>query len=96
MTKNQRVRLISGIYVVTLGVLSAWFLGALAMADPKCTNCSVNLVMWAMPRAEILTGAWFIAGAGYLWIIRTHVATYCSMVLRIIRNTGLVESHKEG
>lgn len=89
MTKNPRVRLIFRIYLVTLGILSAWFLGALAMAEPKCANCSVNLVLWAMPRAEILTGAWIIAGTGSLWYSRRNIAAFCIRAWRVINRTEL-------
>lgn len=92
MAKNSKVRLISIIYLVALGMLSAWFLGALAMADPKCANCSVNLVLWAMPRAEILTGAWIIAATGSLWSIRRNIAAFCIKAWRVVNRTEIIGS----
>ena len=92
MNKNPRVRLISRIYLVTLGIISAWFLGMLAMADPKCAHCSVNMVAWAMPRAEILTGAWIIAGTGALWSARQHIAAFCVKARRVVNRTELARN----
>jgi len=94
MTKNPLIRLISRIFLVALGVLSAWFLGALAMADPQCANCSVNLVAWAMPRAEILTGAWIIAGTGYLWSIRHNITAFCVKAWRVVNRTEMPGSSR--
>ena len=89
MTNNQWIRTISRISLVALGILSAWFLGTLAMADPKCAGCSVDLVAWAMPRAEILTGAWIIAGIGSLWSARYGIAAFCVKAWRVVTRNGI-------
>ncbi len=57
-----------------LGILSFWFMGMMAVAEPLCTYCSVELVKWALPRAEILTVAWMVAGIGTLWYYRQDLA----------------------
>jgi len=58
------------ICLLMLTGLTVVFLGRLAIAEPVCTNCSIMLVKWALPRAEILTAGWLVAGGGYLWFIR--------------------------
>jgi len=93
--KNPAVRLIARVFLVTLSILSAWFLGALALADPRCANCSINLVLWAMPRAEILTGAWIVAGAGYTWSIRSHIAAFCSSAWQVLRHSSVPRGRTE-
>ncbi len=65
--------ILSRTYLLTLGILSFWFMTEMAMADPLCANCSVNLVVWALPRAEILMVGWVIAGLGTLWTFRGSV-----------------------
>ena len=62
--------ILSRTYLVTLGILSFWFMTEMAMANPLCSNCSVDLVVWALPRAEILMVGWVIAGMGTLWAFR--------------------------
>ncbi len=64
---------VTRIYLITLGILSFWFMTEMAMANPLCSNCSVNLVAWALPRAEILMVGWIIAGMGTVWSYRVNI-----------------------
>lgn len=67
-------------YVVLLFTVTGIFLTQLAMADPLCTNCSVALVKWAMPRAEALMVAWAAAGGGFIWFSRDTIARYATAI----------------
>ena len=78
--QNKFFSVIPKMYLVMMGILTSWFLAQLAMADPLCTGCSVNLVQWAMPRAEILVFGWLIAGMGAVWVYRKEIIEYCRML----------------
>lgn len=67
---------VARIYLITLGILSFWFMIKMAVAEPLCTGCSVSLVKWALPRAEILTFAWMVASAGTLWYYRQGLSAF--------------------
>ena len=71
--EKPTLTILSRTYLVTLGILSFWFMTEMAMANPLCSNCSVDLVVWALPRAEILMGGWIIAGLGALWAFRSSI-----------------------
>jgi len=82
-------------YLIILSTLTAWFLGSLALADPRCSGCSVYLIKWAGPRAELLMTAWFFAGVGYLWFTRHALAGFgrrltrtCAELLRLRASPG--------
>ena len=71
--EKPTLTILSRTYLVTLGILSFWFMTEMAMANPLCSNCSVALVAWALPRAEILMVGWVIAGIGTLWTFQGSV-----------------------
>lgn len=77
--------ILSRTYLIMLGILSFWFMAMMAVAEPLCINCSINLVKWALPRAEILSFAWIVAGIGTLWHFRQSVAAFLLRSLRIPR-----------
>ena len=78
--KNKFFKIIPKMYLVMMGILTSWFLTQLAMADPLCTGCSVSLVKWAMPRAEILVFGWLVVGMGAVWLYRREIIEYCRML----------------
>ena len=75
------------VYLVMMGILTAWFLTLLAIANPLCTNCSVNMVQWAMPRAELLVFGWLIAGTGAVWLYGRDMLNYCKMLKEEIQES---------
>ena len=77
--------ILSRTYLIILGILSFWFMVMMAVAEPLCTHCSVNLVKWALPRAEILSFAWMVAGVGTFWYYRQSLAALLSRYFRIPR-----------
>ncbi len=82
--------IIARTYLITLGTLSFWFMIKMAVAEPLCTGCSVSLVKWALPRAEILTFAWMFAGMGALWYYRqsfTDLMRYLRMPRKAVVNS---------
>jgi len=44
------------------------------LAAVLCVNCSVNLVKWALPRAELLMGGWIVALVNESWMARIQIA----------------------
>ena len=85
--KNKFCKVLPKAYLVMMGILTSWFLVQLAVANPLCTNCSVNLVQWAMPRAEILVLGWLVAGMGAVWLYRRDIIDYCKMLKGDIQET---------
>lgn len=81
--------ILSRTYLITLSILSLWFMTEMAMADPLCANCSVALVVWALPRAEILMVGWIIAGMGTLWSFRGsvfHAFRHLKLTKKVVAN----------
>ena len=67
-------RILSNWYLVGMAALTFVFLGQLATATPMCTNCSVNLVAWALPRADWLMVGWLIAAVNEIWMARHKIS----------------------
>ncbi|HIG79232.1 MAG TPA: hypothetical protein EYQ47_04420 [Cycloclasticus sp.] len=70
------IKALPKIYLIIMGILSSWFLLQLAYADPRCANCSMSLVAWAMPRAELLVSGWIIAGLGAIGLHLSEITAY--------------------
>ena len=87
---NQFLKALPKVYLIMMGILTSWFLTQLAVADPQCTHCSVSMVQWAMPRAEILVFGWLFAGMGAVWLYRDAISDYC----RTIKGDNQKVEHK--
>jgi|LWDU01.1.fsa_nt_gi hypothetical protein len=73
---NNLVKVLPKTYLIIMGILTSWFLLQLAYADPRCANCSMSLVAWAMPRAELLVSGWLIAGLGAIGLHLSEITAY--------------------
>jgi|GEM_PF-2031395 len=82
--KMNTNRFISNWYLFAIALVTFIFLTEMAIADPLCTNCSVNLVKWALPRAELLMLGWIIAVGNESWMARSKIVK----LLRHLRFTG--------
>jgi len=78
--KNKLFKVLPKAYLVMMGILTSWFLLQLAYANPLCIHCSVTLIKWSMPRAEILVFGWLVAGMGAIWLHREVIVEYCKML----------------
>ncbi len=72
--KMKTSRFLSNWYLVALAMVTFIFLSQMAIAEPLCVNCSVNLVKWALPRAELLMGGWIVALVNESWMARIQIA----------------------
>ena len=73
----SKSRMISNYYLFIVAGITFIFLSNMAFAEPLCTNCSVNLVKWALPRAELLMGAWVIAMINETWMAKSMIFAVC-------------------
>jgi len=85
----MNVRRIGLLCLVVLSILSAWLLLELMFADPGCVQCSVVLVRWLLPRAELLTIGWIALGAGYAWILRRDAMHLGNLLYRRLKDRVL-------
>ena len=72
--KMKASRFYSNWYLVALSMVTFIFLSQMAIAEPLCTHCSVNLVKWALPRAELLMVGWMVAMVNESWMARREIA----------------------
>ena len=73
--KMKTSRFLSNWYLFALALVTFIFLSQMAIANPLCTNCSINLVKWALPRAELLMGGWMVAVVNESWMARSAIVT---------------------
>ena len=71
--KMRSSRFYGNWYLFALGMVTFIFLSQMAAADPLCTNCSVNLVKWALPRSEMLMVGWMVAVVNESWMARFSI-----------------------
>lgn len=93
--KMKASRFYSNWYLILIAMASFVFLSQMAIAEPLCTNCSVNLVKWALPRAELLMGGWLIAVVNESWMARSMIASaYRKLPFVVRRARAIAESQK--
>ena len=68
--KMKSSRFYSNWYLIGLAIATFIFLSQMAIAEPLCTGCSVNLVKWALPRSELLMFGWIVATVNESWMAR--------------------------
>ena len=68
--KMKASRFYSNWYLIALAMATLIFLSQMAIAEPLCTHCSVNLVKWALPRSELLMLGWIVATVNESWMAR--------------------------
>lgn len=96
--KMKASRFYSNWYLVMIAAATFIFLSQMSVAEPLCVNCSVNLVKWALPRAEWLMGGWIIAIVNETWMARSMIASAyrkLPFVARKARETADVSAPQE-
>lgn len=73
--KMKSSRFFGNWYLFALALITFIFLSQMAIANPLCSNCSINLVKWALPRAELLMVGWLVAVVNESWMARSQIAT---------------------
>ncbi|MDD9818309.1 MAG: hypothetical protein OXU61_09285 [Gammaproteobacteria bacterium] len=81
-------------YIVALSVLSTVFLVNLATAEPRCVQCSVHLVTWALPYAQWLAIGWIVASIGFLWNSRLGILRIGRQVRQSLRQLQPARSER--
>lgn len=83
--KMKASRFYSNWYLVALAMVTFVFLSQMAIAEPLCTNCSVNLVKWALPRSELLMVGWIVAMVNESWMARSALFSAIRKLPNVVR-----------